>query len=297
MAPSLMTQTAQSYRDMGSFPTEPAPKSAMTQRILEHAASQGLDGEILDRLPHSGAFAHYRHQLAIARYGRLRPPNYTVLSAFQPSLLLNYNLDGLATTICSDQHVVVPMHGSVDAYYGSLAGANLARVLQEYPCELPYDELHPVGPELITDRRLQYKLRYMNRSRPAFIMIVGYSFGRFANGYDDEISRATFIRRFRDVPLDIYICDPFPFELASMLGEELRSKRIHLLPVYWNIMAWAFSQVLIGTLDVGVLASIHEKILDRYGSTFLPDQDVGTSKWMACTSLTIAHVLKHHEWE
>jgi hypothetical protein len=285
MAPALMWHTAKSYVDLGSMPIELAPKTVMTKRIQVQAVGQSFNDrpifpgtpeppykEILDRLPHGGAVAAYMHQLGVQRYARRRIPNYLVLRAFRPSLLLNYNLDGLATDTCGDHHVAVPMHGSVGAEYGSAAGADLARVLQEYSLEMPHDGLHPIGPELVTDERLQRKLRFLQRCSPAFVMIVGYSFGRFEGGYDDCLSLATFIGRFRDMLLDVYVCDPRPFDLAGMLGEELRSKRVHAFPVYWNVLAWCFAQVLTRKLDAAHLDFIHELTLDDCGSGFLPEE-------------------------
>ena len=59
--------------------------------------------------------------------------------------------------------------------------------------------------------------------------------------------------------------------LAGMLGEELRSNRVHSFPVYWNVLAWAFSRVLAGKLDVSCLDYLHEMTLDTRGSGFLPE--------------------------
>ena len=164
------------------------------------------------------------------------------------------------------------MHGSVPAGYGGPVGAEIARSSQKYRFELPYDGLHLIGPEPV-DEGLKCRLRYMEWRDAAFVMIVGYSFGRFEGGYDDNLSLASFIRRFRDKPIDIYICDPHPLELADMLSKELRSKRVHAFPVYWNILAWGFTAVLSGVLDIAHLAFIHEVTLDRHGPSFQPAQD------------------------
>jgi hypothetical protein len=87
---------------------------------------------LLARLDHGGAQAHYMHQLAGPRFARRRIPNYTVLRHFRHSLLLTWNMDGLARDTCSHWHHVVEAHGSVGAEYGGTAGAYWARVTQEY---------------------------------------------------------------------------------------------------------------------------------------------------------------------
>jgi len=256
----------------------------ITERIQAHAVGQSFDDrplfpgtpgppyqEMLQRLPYGGAIAAYMHQLAKQRFARRRIPNYTVLRRFCPSILLNYNLDGLASDTCGDIHLVVAMHGSVGAEYGSPGGAEWARVAQEYGLDTPHDGLHPIGPESFTDERLHRRLRVMQQRNPRFLMIVGYSFGKFEGGYDDQVSLNTLIGRFRDVPIDIYVCDPRPDDPAGMLGEELRSNRVHGFPVYWNVLAWAFSRVLAGKLDVSCLDYLHEMTLDSRGSGFLPE--------------------------
>ncbi len=67
----------------------------------------------------------------------------------------------------------------------------------------------------------------MLRFDPAFVMFVGYSFGKNEFGYDDDVSLETFIGRFRSLPLDVYVLEPRPFDLVHMLRERLHSKRVH----------------------------------------------------------------------
>ena len=76
--------------------------------------------------------------------------------------------------------------------------------------------------------------------------------------------------RFRDAPIDVYICDPQPKNLAEMLRDRLRSNRVHSFSVYWNVLAWAFTQVLEGKMDPGLLHYLHELTLDAHGASFLP---------------------------
>jgi hypothetical protein len=112
----------------------------------------------------------------------------------------------------------------------------------------------------------------MQLCNPAFVMIVGYSFRLFEGRCDDQLALATFVSRFRDMPIDVYVRDPHPRDLADMLSEELRSNRVHAFPVYWNVLAWAFEQVMAGKLDVTHLDYVHEMTLDTRGPGFLPEQ-------------------------
>jgi hypothetical protein len=284
MAPSLLLSTAASYVRLGGFPTETAPQTVLTERIQEQARGHDFWGrplrpgtddfptmEVLARLGHGGALAHYMHRLAGPRFARRRIPNYTVLRLFRRSVMLTWNMDGLAADTCGDCHHIVETHGSVPAEYGSAAGAEVARVTQEYSLELNGHGLHPIGPERIDDAELQGKLLAMQQSKPAFVLIVGYSFGLFEGRCDDQLALATFVNRFRDVPIDVFVCDPRPRDLAEMLRAELRSNRVHAFPVFWNVLAWVFTQVMAGKIDAAQLDYFHEFTLHDRGPGFLPE--------------------------
>lgn len=94
---------------------------------------------------------------------------------------------------------------------------------QEYGLETTGYGLHPIGPERLDDVELQRGLQVMQECDPAFVLIVGFSFGLFDGRCDDQLALATFIGRFRNVPIDVYVCAPQPMKLAGLLGEELRS--------------------------------------------------------------------------
>ena len=283
MAPTMLLATAGSWVLLGGFPSEVATQTILTERIQKQARDHDFWGrelrpgtddfptmEVLARLGHGGAQAHYMHQLAGPRFARCRIPNYTVLRHFRRSLLLTWNMDGLARDTCGPWHHIVEVHGSVGAEYGSTAGAYWARVTQEYRLDVSAPGLHPIGPESLDDAGLQHKLQAMQQCDPSFVMIVGYSFGLFDGRCDDQLALATFVGRFRDVPIDVYICGPHPRDLAEMLGEELRSSRVHAFPVYWNVLAWAFEQVIAAKMDVAQLDYIHGATLDTRGPGFLP---------------------------
>jgi hypothetical protein len=280
----MLLATAGSYIHLGSFPGELAPQTILTERVQAQAVGHDFWGrplrpgtddfptmEVLARLGHGGALAYYMHQLAGPRFARRPIPNYTVLRHFRRSLLLTWNMDGLARDTCGNWHDVVETHGGVPAEYGSAAGAEWARVTQEYGLDVAGHGLHAIGPEDLDDAELQRKLLAMQLCKPAFVMIVGYSFGLFDGRSDDQLALATFIGRFRDVPIDMYVCVPHPSELAGLLGEELRSDRVHALPVFWNVLAWAFEQVIAGRMDAGSLDYIHDMTLNKHGPGFLPE--------------------------
>jgi hypothetical protein len=279
LAPTLMLRTASGFIDLGSYAAYPAAETVLTARIKRVA--EGFDfsaewpqrpgtpelhtDELLQRLSHDGAFASFMYHLSVIRFTQRRIPNYTVLRAFHPSVMLSYNVDGLAVDTLGSRHVIKEMHGSITAGYGGPAGAEIMRLAQEYDIEMRHDDLLPCGPETFTDERLHRKLQMMVRSNPAFVMIVGYSFGKSETGYDDWVSLEALVGRFRGVPIDVYVLDPHPPDLAEMLSERLGSTRVHTFPVYWNVLAWAFTQILSGQLGAERLDYFHEQMLDDRG--------------------------------
>jgi hypothetical protein len=154
----------------------------------------------------------------------------------------------------------------VEDRYGGPAGEALARLAQQYGEDIIRPDLVLFVPESVTDKRLCAKLQVVATSNPAFVMIVGYTFGKTDSGYHDSLSLEKFVSRFRGAPIDVYVLNPHPLEVAEMLRERLHSKRIHAFPVYWNVLAWAFTLVLSGKLSVACLDYFHELTLDTHGS-------------------------------
>src|SRR5688572_4752361 len=85
MAPEMLQSTAHSYIQLGSFPPELALQTILTARVQEQAVGHDFLGrslrpgtddfpvrEVLARLCHGGALAHYMHQLAGPRFARRR---------------------------------------------------------------------------------------------------------------------------------------------------------------------------------------------------------------------------------
>lgn len=278
-SPALMQRAAWDYVHLGAFPVVRAPRTQLTDRVKAEAKGVNFypnrevrpgtpevpTGEILLRLSHGGASASLMYYLSQSRFEERRVTNYTVLRAFYPSLIMNYNLDGLSADICGAHHRVVNVHGTIESWYGGPSGAKIMRLAQEYGIEIAHDGLVLCGPESFTSVPLRKKLEVMLRSNPAFVMFIGYSFGKNDTSYDDHVTLERFIARFRGVPIDVYVLDPHPSDLTEMLRERLGSNRVHALPVYWNLLAEAFTQVLLGQLCSESLDHFHGRLLDDHG--------------------------------
>jgi hypothetical protein len=115
----LFTTPAKVYLAGGSFPVEKPVHPLLSQRIIRAARPHLVDlaapdriirsgssrevalyQQLLERLPPLFAELLVKHLLSKARLARRRSHNYEVFQFFRPTVLLNYNLDGLAADIC-----------------------------------------------------------------------------------------------------------------------------------------------------------------------------------------------------
>jgi hypothetical protein len=132
-----------------AFPDTIPIQSELNQRIIRAACStpisrvlsgQGIrpgsmDFYLLQRLPNFHARLFLKHDLSTARFLKRRSHSYQIFQFFHPSLLLNYNLDGLATDLCSNFHRVIDVHGTIQHEYGSLVQPKLWRQCVNLICQ------------------------------------------------------------------------------------------------------------------------------------------------------------------
>ena len=75
--------------------------------------------EILRRQPDFFTRLHLKRALAEFRFSHRRSESYLAFQLFHPSVILNYNLDGLASDLCDRRHRVIAAHHTVAHRYGS----------------------------------------------------------------------------------------------------------------------------------------------------------------------------------
>jgi hypothetical protein len=139
--------------------------------------------EMLQRLPEFYAHLFLKHSLSSARFTGRRSDNYPAFQFFRPGIILNYNLDGLATEICSNVHRVIAAHGTVEPGYGSPRALEIIAAIRELDLPAPPDNLLLCIPEAHGDEILKRRLRAAAAQSPELIAIIGYSFGRQADSY------------------------------------------------------------------------------------------------------------------
>jgi hypothetical protein len=222
---------------------------------------------ILRRMPNFYVRSILKHRLAKSNFYNQRSDSYEVFRLFNPSLIANYNHDGLATKFCSPRHRVLDMHGTVDRGYGSPEFGALIDDAREYHLSDLSDGILMGVPEIWSDQRLSLRLLEIGRFRPEFITIIGYSFAwnEAGGAHDDHISLEYFQKHFRGFQGDVYVIDPKPDYLRDMLSERLKSKAVVAVPARWNVLAHAIMQSLRNPNRRKSLNYVSEYLLDTYG--------------------------------
>jgi hypothetical protein len=272
-------------RNLTGFSAEIPNHSALTQQILENSRGITIEDiypgreirpgswdypyrEIMERIPGYYARILLKHLLAKANFAARHNDSYGVFDFFRPSVIANYNHDGLATRFCGWRHRVLDMHGSVGREFGSPEIEALIEQVREYHLPEASDGILMGVPESPwRDRGLVLKLLEIGRFRPAFIAIIGYSFARNAEGHDDHVSLEYFEHRFRDFQGPVYVIDPNPDYLHEMLSERLKLRGIIGVRARWNVLAHAFMKSLRAPCGCGrrSINYDYESLLDIHG--------------------------------
>jgi len=270
------------YIQGGAFPVSVPAHDFLTRRLIHATSSLSLDHilpgrvirpgtndlpfhELLERIPNSYARVHLMRTLSTARFLGWPCDNYTVFRLFRPAMLLNYNLDGLATEWCVDIHEVVTPHGTVPKAYGSPHMAQYLEIFRDYDVKLRPDALVRSVPESWNFQHLHYCLDDMDNSAPEFIAMIGYSFGRNGNSYDDWIFLKRFNRAFRNFAGPVFIIEPRPAQLREVISEGIASDQVYSVAGYWNAIAHVFLEFYRGRAGNRSLNYACEQLLDQYG--------------------------------
>ncbi len=273
-------------RDLRSFPAFVTTQGPLTQRMIDHSGIEigdifpgrelrpGTDEypfrEILKRLPDGFAQEQLKHVLARARYFARTEGNvtdsYSVFRAFHPSVIADYNHDGLAEEFCGAEHAIVQMHGTISPRYGSPEFGAWISGLRELDIALPPDDLVMGLPESWSDTRLHRRLSWVMSKAPKHVAIIGYSFAQMGSGYDDAVTLARFAQRFKHYAGAILVVSPDPTQLCEMLSDLLEIKTVYPIKRYWNVLAHAYLETQRDPDKFRSLDQAHGFLHDRHGS-------------------------------
>jgi hypothetical protein len=169
------------------------------------------------------------------------PANYAVFDVVgAPATLFNFNLDGLASTFCARNHIVLEPHGRIDHLWFEAGSYEFWReAVTAFDVRLPHitPKLLPSPePSEIVQKPVYEIAQQLFSCSPAMV-IVGYSFGKTDGGFDDSASWRFFVDLLKAHPRPTFVLSPFPEELADMLRQSVSSDCVVGVPVYWETLA------------------------------------------------------------
>lgn len=282
----LVAPSLDYIRASGSYPATTSRQTELNRRIIrtsspilmsrlfaESIVSPGDDllyRELLLRLPTFHARLFIKHELSKFRFLGTQSDSYRIFRFFAPSFILNYNIDGLATDLCGNHHRIVDAHGTIARGYGGPRMAALIEEAREVDVPSTPDDLLLCVPESYGDLRLANRLsdvaRFSRQFRPEFIAIIGYSFGRHGDSYDDRVSLEFFQQAFRTFAGNIYVIEPNPDIVRDMLAERIKSEKVVSVRAHWNVLAHALIGKICDRNQNRSLNYVCEEILDTYGA-------------------------------
>jgi hypothetical protein len=273
-------------RNLQSFPAIVSPRDPLTQRMTDlsgiaindilpgHELRPGSEvypyREILQRLPNAFAREYLKHVLArplhSAQTQGTVTDSYRVFRAFHASVIADYNHDGLTRHFCGANHEVIEMHGTIHPTYGSHEFGAWISNLREYDILLQPDDLVMGLPESWTDARLYRRLSWVMSKTPMHVAIIGYRFAQMGSGYDDAITLANFVQRFKHYPGAVLVFDPNPTQLCTMISDVLEIKTVYPIKRYWNVLAHAYLETLRDPNRFRSIDHAYGNLFDCHGS-------------------------------
>lgn len=250
MTPQLGSFLEREYHDIGIYPVSRASRSPLFERVVSDIPIDGRDSRklllwniapgTLDLLVQSGLWCST---------DGLAPPQYAVFDVVgQRSTIFSFNLDGLASAYCGAKHYVLEPHGTIDRFW--IEGPDYEQWLY---ATAAYDLLLPrVTPKLlpgpepsgITETHA-YSMARCLFTQCRVLFLIGYSFGRVKNTFDDAESFEYFVDLLRTYPRPTLIVSPSPDELVDLLQQRLRSGQVYGFPVHWEL----FSRIVLSAAD------------------------------------------------
>lgn len=240
--PQLKSFVAEKYREIGIYPTEPAYRSALYERIIGNFPSYVQDvGQLLLRNIAKGTLDLLVQRGLWRDLHGMIPPQYEVFNLLgYPATIFNFNLDGLGSAYCELKHIVLEPHGTIDRYW--LTDRNYKELLEEtsiYNLKLPHITpkiLPSPEPSAITSTQAYIFGRRLFRLAPA-VLLIGYSFGRYNDTFDDAESFEYFVDLLKMYPRPVFVLSPSPDELVELIQQRLSSYDVYPIAVRWEILS------------------------------------------------------------
>jgi len=259
------------YHSIGAYPISPAPYSALFERVVGHISEDENDLRtiLLNHMP-LGTLDFLSQRALWTLIQEAVPPQYAVFSVLgSPSTILNFNLDGLARAYCRHRHFILEVHGSIDRpWFEHVDYRELLEATVMYDVAIPHltPKLLPSPEPVGITEALKYDIaRRLFPLAPA-VVIVGYSFGRRHDTFDDARSFEWLINLLQAHPRAIFVVSPTPDEVVQALRDRLSSYNVFGLSLRWEVFS---ATVMAASHPIGGLRSRWcDQQLDEFVSNY-----------------------------
>lgn len=271
MTRELKSSIINRHLEFGSYEVMPITPDDVSLRIIGDPRSfrDPFEAFLLRRLYPSAVHAMILRDLA---------PQAITTPAYQyqifswisyPSVIFNMNVDGLAARYCK-RHIVLDPHGTTPVHIlRSEVWETLIDDILEFGFDvpsLPGEVFLPKPETLDITRRGSYREALTYFPAAQFLLLIGYSFGRFKDSIDDSETFSFFTELLQRYPKPVFVVDPNPERIAAAIQETIRQKTVYTIPVYWNDLAKAIIEVAykFGCYDITKMSALQSQIQYRY---------------------------------
>lgn len=240
----LAEKIGDTYKNGGSFPVDTPHQDVRTNWAINLSLKDPLDlmirgdelhNDLIRRMPSGFVQALLFHELAKPSFLNATPNNYSVFEYFPSSVVVNYNLDGLAQKFCKQRHHIIAPHGTISSTCGSREFGSYIEATRDWDIAAIPTAHILIEPEPITI----YSQLPANIDGHEFVAVIGYTFGRNAIGFDDCHSLTYLCELLRLNPKPVFVVDPYPECVTETLKEKIKSNDVYGVPILWNVYAEA----------------------------------------------------------
>jgi hypothetical protein len=249
------------HLEFGIFSVNPIEIDPQATRILGSSrfSDDQMKKALIDRLP-SGAIRAISMQLMTPDKVNKLSHKYVVFNkARRPSIIFNYNNDGLASRYCKRHYILYP-HSVLDEIFRSNEWDRMIDDCLFYHFEPPVPSgliligREPIG--IINNPAFRFAEKHFKFTED-YVVIVGYSFGFNGLDVDDWVSLDFFKRNLRKYRRKVLVIDRDNSRfIADMLSYEFMQNDIFAIAADWDYLARA---ILFADYITTVYPNIKEK--------------------------------------
>jgi hypothetical protein len=130
------------------------PEEAIWNREIRPGTARFPAHEMAQRIPQHFPRLRIKHELSKTRFKNRKSHSYLIFQSFYPSVILNYNHDGLVGDQCGTSHKVIDAHIVIEEWYGSPLMTDVIDAVRDFDLRIPSDDLILCVPESHKDCRL-----------------------------------------------------------------------------------------------------------------------------------------------